>query len=221
MASAASPRPTTPAVTPAINTILGPEELDLRFRASWTSGFCVSVGCAARVVVAKVVGRDIEAPVLLAAGVEVGGISVEVSVEAVVEGGPASVVDGKEAGAEDSVGVEDVDDGKSVEIGGLDVDDAGVDVGPATGSGSEAATEISNGGLYSKVLVKSSIIFKPYLSPGGKLLVPAIVFGMFHVKVPVFEIEAFKIKGFGKQFIFEGEKEKEKNTDWDKGEIFF
>lgn len=201
MASPASPRPTIPAVTPAINTILG-LEADLDSVVCSVLGFSVSVGCAARVEVEKVVVKDVEAEVELAAGAEVSGRSVEleVSVETVVEDGPASVVDGEEeAEVEDSV--EDVDDGKSVEIDELM--DVGTDVGPATGTGSAAAAEISNGGLYSKVLVKSSIIFKPYLSPAGKLPLPATVFGMFHVKVPVFEIEAFKIKNLGKyDFIY-------------------
>lgn len=216
MASAASPRPTIPAVTPAINTILGPE-LDL---ASWVSGvssvldFSVSVGCVVRVVVAKVVGKNVEVSVVLAVGAEVSGrlAELEVSANAVVEDGPASVVNGKEEEVEDSVEAEDVDDGESLETGELmGVDRGAADVGPATGAGSAAAAEISNGGLYSKVLVKSSIIFKPYLSPAGKLLLPTMVFGIFHVKVPVFEIEAFKIKGLGKHdsfYFFSGRKKK-------------
>lgn len=148
-----------------------------------------------RVVVAKVVvgaddTREVEAAA--AVGAEVGGGTAEFEVvvgAAAVEDSSVAVVDDEEIGVEAEV----VDDGKLVEIADelLMADVGGTDVGPATGTGSAATTEISNGGLYSKVLVKSSIIFKPYLSPAGKLPLPWTVPGMVHVKVPVFSTEAF------------------------------
>lgn len=126
-------------------------------------------------------------------GAEVGGgtAGFEVVIGAAVEDGSVAVVDDEEIGVEVEGGA--VDDGKSVEIADelLMADVGGTDVGPATGTGSAATTEISNGGLYSKVLVKSSIIFRPYLSPAGKLPLPWTVPGMVHVKVPVFSTEAF------------------------------
>lgn len=150
-----------------------------------------------RVAVAKVVvgaddTREVEAAAVV--GAEVGGGTAEFEVvvgAAAVEDSSVAVVDDEEIGVE--VEAEVVDDGKLVEIADelLMADVGGTDVGPATGTGSAATTEISNGGLYSKVLVKSSIIFKPYLSPAGKLPLPWTVPGMVHVKVPVFSTEAF------------------------------
>lgn len=192
-----SPRPTTPAVAPAINIMLGPEAGPDLWSPDWV---CVLVDCAAvpvRVVVAKVVdGRDScrEVSEAMADGVEAGDeglVDFGVSVGGVVEDGSREVVDGADE-------VEIVDDvGESAELEGAEVADVDadadvMDVGPATGAGSAAATEMSKGGLYSKVLVKSSIILKPYLSPGGKLPVPWTVFGMVHVKVPEFSTDALK-----------------------------
>lgn len=113
-----------------------------------------------------------------------------VSAGAVVEGDSTEVGGG-------TAGVEIADDGAdgSVEIAGAVALGEGEEtdvtaVGPATGTGSAGAAETSKGGLYSKVPVESSIIFRPYLSPTGKLLVPWTVLGMVHVKVPVFSTDA-------------------------------
>lgn len=152
-----------------------------------------------RVAVEKVVvgaddTREVEAAVLVGAEVGGGTAGFGVVIGAAVEEGSVAVVDDEEIGVEVEGGA--VDDGKSVEIADelLMADVGGTDVGPATGTGSAATTEISNGGLYSKVLVKSSIIFRPYFSLAGKLPLPWTVAGMVHVKVPVFSTEAFKLR---------------------------
>lgn len=54
----------------------------------------------------------------------------------------------------------------------------------------EPGIERSNGGLYSKVLVESSMILKPYLSPCGIVPLSCSEFGMFHVKVPSLLMDA-------------------------------
>jgi len=54
----------------------------------------------------------------------------------------------------------------------------------------EPGIERSNGGLYSKVLVESSMILKPYLSPCGIAPLSCREFGMVHVKVPSLLMDA-------------------------------
>ena len=54
----------------------------------------------------------------------------------------------------------------------------------------EPGIERSNGGLYSKVLVESSMILKPYLSPCGIDPLSCNEFGMVHVKVPSLLMDA-------------------------------
>jgi len=54
----------------------------------------------------------------------------------------------------------------------------------------ESGIERSNGGLYSKVLVASSMILKPYLSPFGIDPLSCSEFGMVHVKVPPLLMDA-------------------------------
>lgn len=204
-ASTTSPRPTTPPTTPAINTMFGPEEdSDFLSSSASTSVSSVEVDSAVvpvRVDVAKVVdGRDDcrEASVVEAVGARMGDeglVDFGVSAGAVVGDGSTEAVGG---GAVD-VEIADGDVDESVELDGaeLDEEEEATDVtavGPATGTGSAGAAEISKGGLYSKVLVKSSIIFRPYLSPGGKLLVPWTVPGMVHVKVPVFSTDALYLR---------------------------
>lgn len=54
----------------------------------------------------------------------------------------------------------------------------------------ESGIERSNGGLYSKLLVASSVILKPYLSPFGIAPLSCSELGMFHVKVPSLLMDA-------------------------------
>ena len=57
----------------------------------------------------------------------------------------------------------------------------------------EPGIERSNGGLYSKVLVASSMILKPYLSPFGIAPLSCSELGMFHVKVPSLLMDAKRL----------------------------
>lgn len=54
----------------------------------------------------------------------------------------------------------------------------------------EPGIERSNGGLYSKVLVESSMILKPYLSPCGIVPLSCNEFGIVQVKVPSLLMDA-------------------------------
>lgn len=189
MTRAASARPTTPPTTPAINPTLGPEE-EVPVLDSWLSDWavCVLAGLLVRVDVVRVVcWSDC---VVVSVGVTVGaGAGDEIPVDSEVT---AVVVN--PVGATDGELVETAD-GKPVELSDVDRDvdeevDADVDTDDTDAEPAAGATVMSNGGLYSKVLVKSSRILKPYLSPAGKVLLPWRVLGMVHTKVPVFSIEA-------------------------------
>lgn len=79
---------------------------------------------------------------------------------------------------------------------GAAVEEAGASEADAAGSeevGAAAGTVISNGGLYSKVPVKSSIILSPYLSPAGIFDESSNVAGTLHSYEPELAILAAHI----------------------------
>lgn len=158
-ASTTSASPTTPPVTPAINTMFAPgEDFDV---AAPSASTCVLVDCAAvpvRVDVANVVdGRDAcrEVSAAEVIGARMGdGRLVDFGVPA----GAEVESDSTEAVGGGAAGVEITDDAdESAELDGAvalgeeeEEEDTDVTaVGPATGTGSAGATEISKGGLYS------------------------------------------------------------------------
>lgn len=145
---------------------------------------CEGVGVAPVVVVARV---DCEV-----ASTELGRTSVLVGT-----GGSVVVVEAEESEVVDSwvvvlVGVAEMEE----EEEGADVIE---EVGDAVALRLPLAVELlkvepgierSNGGLYSKVLVASSVILKPYLSPFGIAPLSCSELGMFHVKVPSLLMDA-------------------------------
>lgn len=177
--------------TPIISGMFGPE-FGVRLSAAFD---CEGVGVALVVVVAAMVdcgevstelGRmSVGRSVLVDVGgwvvVEVGESEVDVvdSWVVVLVGVWVGVAEMEEEAEDETDVIEVVGDAVPLRVP--------LEVAPPK---VEPGIERSNGGLYSKVLVESSMILKPYLSPCGIVPLSCSEFGMFHVKVPSLLMDA-------------------------------